>query len=89
MGNEQSNQESKIYRGSAHEAPLRPTPPPSIPIEIHYSNKLPLGGENRLHFAYVEKGEVGFLEKFGGEFEQDIDDEGEEDKEDEEGDDEV
>ncbi|GKB44362.1 hypothetical protein Tco_0889304, partial [Tanacetum coccineum] len=30
-----------------------------------------------------------FLEKFGGGFEQDIDDEGEEDKEDEEGDGEV
>ncbi|GJS87635.1 hypothetical protein Tco_0770271 [Tanacetum coccineum] len=29
---------------------------------------------------------IGFLEKFGGGFEQDIDDEGEEDKEDEEGD---
>ncbi|GJT15879.1 hypothetical protein Tco_0874585 [Tanacetum coccineum] len=33
--------------------------------------------------------EVGFLEKFGGGFKQNIDDEGEEDKEDEEGDGEV
>ncbi|GKC78365.1 hypothetical protein Tco_1129139 [Tanacetum coccineum] len=39
--------------------------------------------------GFVEKGEVGFLEKFRGGFKQDIDDEGEEDKGDEEGDGEV